>query len=103
MTRQPAFLPDTQLFSIGQANNLPREEKLRLYRSLVPREIIRRFGIDPETLADSEGRPLLKIECPSGTLTVELELRHAWDARDPLMYLQKESKVSRNCFLMHQR
>ncbi len=87
--RQPlSALSGTELFSIHQVNHLPDEQKLRVYRRLVPHRVLRLFGIDPETLADSEGRRLVEIECPSGTSSVELVLRHAWNAQDPTVFLQ---------------
>jgi len=86
--RQPPSLLDTQLFSINQVNNLPDEEKLPVYRRLIPREIPQRLGINPETLTDSEGHSLLKIECYPGTSSVEISLRHAWKAQEPVVYLQ---------------
>ena len=85
--RQPhPLLPDRQLFSISQVNHLPDEERLQVYRHLVPFEVLLRFGIDPETLADQDGHPL--FECLPGDSSVELSLRHAWGAEDPVLYLQ---------------
>jgi hypothetical protein len=86
-TRQPhPLLAGRQLFSISQVNRLPDEERLQVYRHLVPFEVLLRFGIDPETLADRDGRPLFK--CVPGASSVELSLRHAWGAEDPVLYLQ---------------
>jgi hypothetical protein len=74
------------LFSIGQVNKLPHEQISQVYRHLVPLEVLHRFGIDAQTLADSEGRAL--YECNPGISSVEISLRHAWDAKDPVLYLQ---------------
>jgi hypothetical protein len=82
----PPLLQDIELFSIGQVNKLPHEQMSQVYRHLVPREVLHRFGIDPQTLADSEGRAL--YECNPGISSVEISLRHAWDAKDPVLYLQ---------------
>ena len=88
MRQPPPLLLDTRLFSISQINNLPDEQRQQVYRRLVPGEVLQRFGIDPETLSDGEGRSLLDIECSSGASSVEISLRHAWDAPDPMIYLQ---------------
>lgn len=86
-TRQPPpFLLDLELFSIGQVNKLPPEQMLQVYHYLMPPELALRFGIDPETLVDGEGRPL--VECQPAISSVELSLRHVWDAQDPVLYLQ---------------
>jgi hypothetical protein len=79
-------LQDMKMFSIGQINELPREQMLQVYRHLIPLEILLRFGINSQTLADSEGRAL--NECQPGVSSVEITLRHAWDAKDPVLYLQ---------------
>ena len=88
MRQPPPLLLDTRLFSISQINNLPDEQRQHVYQRLVPSEVLQRFGIDPETLSDSEGRPLFALECSPGTSSVEISLRHAWDAPDPMIYLQ---------------
>lgn len=86
-TREPPpLLLDLELFSIGRVNKLPHEHMLAVYRHLVPLEILLHFGIDPETLQDAEGHPL--FECRPGASSVELSLRHARDAEDPILYLQ---------------
>jgi hypothetical protein len=82
----PSFPPDLDLLSISQINRLPDDRRWQIYRSLVPPEAIQQFGIDPETLSDSEGRSL--FECLPGPSSVKLSLRHVWGAPDPLLYLQ---------------
>jgi hypothetical protein len=86
-TRQPPpLLQDIQLFSIGQVNKLPHEQMSQVYRHLVPLEILHRFRIDPQTLTDGDGHTL--YECKPGVSSVEVSLHHAWDAEDPVLYLQ---------------
>jgi len=86
-TRQASsFLLDLQLLSIGQVNSLPHEQMLQIYQHLVPRELLLRFGIDPETLADRDGHSL--CEYRPGISSMELLLYHAWGAEDPVLYLQ---------------
>jgi len=86
MRRLSPPLSDLQLFSISQVNSLPREQRQQVYRHLIPPEVLRRFGINPRTLAASDGHPL--FECRPAASSVELSLRHVWDADDPLLYLQ---------------
>jgi hypothetical protein len=59
---------------------------LQVYRHLVPLEILLRFGIDPQTLTDAEGRTL--FECQPGPSSVEMSLHHSGDAQDPVLYVQ---------------
>ena len=74
------------LYSIGQVNALPRERRGQVYRSLVPRDVVLRFDVDPETLADEDGAALFRVV--AGPSSVALSLKHAVDAEDPLLYLQ---------------
>ena len=86
-TRQPPpLLKDLNLYAIGQVNKLPPEQVQQIYRHLIPLEILTRFGIDPETVADAQGRDM--FECRPGVSSVELSLRHVWDAQDPVLYVQ---------------
>ncbi|HET92360.1 MAG TPA: hypothetical protein ENN99_16720 [Chloroflexi bacterium] len=81
----PPLLQDVELFSIRQVNKLAHEQMRQVYHHLIPLELLFRFGID-QTLTDSEGRPLFTFQ--TGVSSVELALRHVWDAQDPVLYLQ---------------
>jgi hypothetical protein len=86
-TRQPPpLLKDLNLYTIGQINKLPPEQVQQIYRHLIPLDILMRFGIDPQTVADAQGREM--FECRPGVSSVELSLRHVWDAQDPVLYVQ---------------
>ena len=86
-TRQPPpLLRDIELFSISQVNKLDPDQMYQVYRHLVPFEILQRFGIDSQTLSDSEGHTL--YECKPGISSVEISLRHTWNDKDPILYLQ---------------
>jgi len=86
-TRQPPpLLKDLNLYTIGQVNKLPPEQVQQIYRHLIPLDILMHFGIDPKTVADDQGREL--FECRPGISSVELSLRHVWDAQDPVLYVQ---------------
>ena len=86
-TRQPPpLLKDLDLYTIGQVNKLPPEQVQQIYRHLIPLDILMRFGIDPRTVADAQGREM--FECRPGVSSVELSLRHVWDAQDPVLYVQ---------------
>jgi len=82
----PPLLQDEELYSIAQVNRLPHEQMLQVYKHLVPLDILRRFEIDSQALTDSEGHAL--YECEPGLSSVELSLRHMWNAEDPVLYLQ---------------
>jgi len=74
------------LYSIGQVNALPQDQRAAIYHSLVPLDLLLRFDIDPHTLVAKPSHSLFRID--AGTTSVALSLRHAADAEDPLLYLQ---------------
>jgi hypothetical protein len=79
-------LADLDIRTVGRINALPREQRRRVYHSLIPLDVLLRFDIDSEALDQPADAPLLQlVPRPS---SVELYLRHEADAEDPLLYLQ---------------
>jgi hypothetical protein len=72
--------------SISALNRLPPEAQERYYAALLPPALLRPFQIDPHTLADADGRKLLTITGAADSSGVEIDLRHAPGAPDPLFY-----------------
>jgi acetoin utilization protein AcuC len=66
--------------SLFGVNSLPPEERDGYYRALVPEALLARFGLARES-------ELIAVRAPDGSATVELEVRHAPEAEDPLLYL----------------
>lgn len=72
--------------TISSINALPRQERRRIYASLLPVDLLRRFDINPPTVTAPDARGLFDVlPHPS---SVELKLRHRPDALDPILYLQ---------------
>ncbi len=67
--------------SLRGINSLEREVKRTLYLTLIPGNLLERFGVPP----DDEKR--LQINCPADTRSVEIVLCHEAGARDPVLYL----------------
>lgn len=79
-------MSDLSLHSISQVNALSRDQRAQIYRSLVPLDVVLRFGIDLDTLTTETDSSLFRID--AGATSVALSLRHAPGAGDPLLYLQ---------------
>ncbi|MFO7743148.1 MAG: hypothetical protein R6X31_12625 [Anaerolineae bacterium] len=79
-------LSGLDLYSIGQINALPHDQRARVYRSLIPADVILRFDIDPQALKTDSDSHLFKVRTRS--TSVSLSLTHRADAVDPLLYLQ---------------
>ncbi|HEY42504.1 MAG TPA: hypothetical protein G4O11_00795 [Anaerolineae bacterium] len=71
--------------SIASINDLPNDAKEVIYRRFIPQVLLEMFSV-PATFQDSQGRNLLRLECEAGTSNVILDLRHEYDAPDPLLY-----------------
>ncbi|MEJ2562663.1 MAG: hypothetical protein P8Z42_08220 [Anaerolineales bacterium] len=71
--------------SIAAVNQLTLGEKTSIYRRFIPEVLRQRFNL-PSDYQDVEGRDLLRLECESGSTEVILDLRHSYEAEDPLLY-----------------
>ncbi len=80
-------------YSIAGINRLPPEEKHEIYRRFIPRELLARFGI-PADLTDEQGRSLVTFRCSEGATDVVVDLRHRFDAPDPLLYAHLTDTVN---------
>jgi hypothetical protein len=72
--------------SIREINDLPREEKLVIYQSLLPNWGFQAFGISPEAY-NIHSESIIRLRCPTGSNTVELSVYHPDEDRDPVLYL----------------
>lgn len=77
-----------KLYSLNQINVLPEPVKLGVYRHLVPDQLLSDFCIDPDTLCNAQGVPLVTFTCPAGSRVVEVDVRPEPDFEDPLLYLE---------------
>jgi len=78
----------TRLYSLRQINELPAEEREKIYRHLLPDQLLEDFGIDPQTLSDVHGNRLVTFSCPRGCSSVEIDVRSEAGFPDPLLYVE---------------
>ncbi len=86
--------------SIAALNNLPPAEKERRYAEIIPPTLLQRFGIDPASMAGRDGHKLLSLTDGSGSSSVEIEVRHAPDALDPLFYCHLTDTITRQIMVL---
>ena len=77
-----------RLYSLRQINELPGPTKEGIYRRLLPSQLLQEMGIDPETLCDAQGNPLVSFTCPEDSPLVEIDVRPEAGFPDPLLYLE---------------
>ncbi len=74
-----------QPYTIGGINQLPEEQKRKIYCDLIPRELLERFSI-PRSFLDEQGRSLIRANWEPGQPSVEVSLFHRLDFPDPILY-----------------
>lgn len=79
--------------SIRGINGLPEDDKLAVYRTLIPERIYADYQIDRETLT-AEGRPVVRIRCPKGSRAFEISVRRRAEDRDPVLFLNMADTFS---------
>lgn len=75
----------TQPYTIGAINQLPEEQKRKIYFDLIPRELIERFNL-PRTFIDPQGNSIIQAKWAPGNPSMELALYHRADFPDPVLY-----------------
>jgi hypothetical protein len=72
--------------SVRGINNLETEQKLGIYRTLIPDWLLRRFQINPNTFSVN-GKSVIELRSPPNSRAMELSLFHEPGAADPVMYV----------------
>ncbi|MBO9363298.1 MAG: hypothetical protein J7452_13955 [Thermoflexus sp.] len=96
--RSERFVVDGRpLASLREIHRLPEEAQRAIYRTLIPDFLLERYGINPVTLCDSAGQPLVRIRGESAD--VEIEVWRQAEDRDPLVYLHF-AETLHNCIIV---
>jgi hypothetical protein len=74
--------------TIRLINELPENAKQRIYRSLIPRELLSKFGIDPITWKGPDNEKYVTLKAKSGGIDVYLEARSPFDPDDPFFAIE---------------
>ncbi len=93
-------MTDYAVHMIGGLNKLPEQERFSYARLLIPPALFERYHLNPDTLADDQGRPLLVWNGPPGTTAMELSLYHRPGAPDPLMYFHITDTISQQLHVL---
>jgi hypothetical protein len=75
------------LSSIRQINSLSRATKHSLYCSLVPLSILNEPCTTTLNAPQAPDALSIRLNCPENTGFVEIDIRHPYDRRDPLLYV----------------
>jgi hypothetical protein len=72
--------------SIRGINELPKDDKIAIYRTLLPGWLFENYNIDPVSLTVN-GEPVVYIRCPKGSRAIEASVRRSATDVDPMLYL----------------
>lgn len=76
------------LFSLMEINRLPVSVKERIYSTIVPRALFKRFEIDPETFCGPDGSKRISFVCPDGLGLLRVEARNDPQDRDCIFFVE---------------
>jgi len=76
------------LFSLGDINRLPREEREQIYSTLVPEAVFVDYGIDRATFCGRDGERKIRFIAPQGLGLLRIEVRLHRTDRDPLFFAE---------------
>jgi hypothetical protein len=79
-----AHLPVT----IKALNTLPYNPKLRLYRTLIPIQVLATFDINPRTWRNPDKLPQVKLEADTGSSKVKITAWYGPDPHNEFFYLE---------------
>jgi hypothetical protein len=79
-----AHLPVT----LQALNSLPENPKLRLYRTLIPIQVLAGFDINPRTWQNSDKQPQVKLQAEPGSSKVQITTWYGDDPQNEFFYLE---------------
>ena len=71
--------------SIAAINQLRESQKREIFSRFIPPQLLEQFEIG-SSLEDEQGRPLAKFRYRAGSTDFAIDLRHEFDAKDPLFF-----------------
>ncbi|HEV8308905.1 MAG TPA: hypothetical protein VGW35_14685 [Methylomirabilota bacterium] len=80
-----------EIGSIAKLNGLPAAVREGLYTRLVPSEVLARVAVDRRTGMNAAGDRLVRVVASPGQPWARVEVRAAWDDRDPLLLVDVET------------
>lgn len=74
--------------SLYEINHLPPEERIKLYRSLIPPPLLSLFGIDRNTLLNREGDKVVQFHTPETHGFASIDVKWRLKDQDSIFFLQ---------------
>lgn len=85
--------------SIREINDLPVDEKIKIYKTLIPAWILSDFGIDSETLQKND-QLAVSFRFPSNSRSVEISARNEVGDLDPILYLNMTDTLNNQILVL---
>jgi hypothetical protein len=85
---EPILVDGVPMRSLRQINTLPEEQKVAVYRRLIPDDLLIQFGIDPVTWTNVDGVKLVNLEAGKDTGFLRIRVIPFPDFPDSLFQLE---------------
>ena len=85
--------------SIREINVLPIDEKVNIYKTLIPPWILSEFGIDTHTLTKNN-REVVSFRFPPSSRTVEISVKNESKDIDPILYLNMTDTLNNQILVL---
>lgn len=85
----------TRPISLQAVNNLPANAKQRIYRMLIPSELLTRFEINPLSWKQPEGDERVTLTAEAGTGDLHISVRDAATDTDPFFCIELSENAMR--------
>lgn len=72
--------------SLREINGLPEEEKIDIYKTLLPDWLFTSYGVDRDDLT-LDGQQVVRFRFPVGSRALEISVKHKLTDADPMLYL----------------
>ncbi len=93
--------PDGSLLnSLATINQLPADLRDQVYHTLLPDDLLERFGIDKVTLCNPRGEKVVFIDASPHTGLVEIRVWRQLSDRDPVLYIQLVDTVNNQMLVL---
>ncbi len=76
------------LFSLKEINALAKQEKERIYATLVPDIVFERYGFDRDSYLSPDGRERIRFICPKGLGLLRIAVRRQPEDDDDLFFVE---------------
>ena len=85
--------------TIREINVLPDNEKIAIYKTLIPPWVFIDFGIDDNTLT-KHNHQVITFRFPSGSRAIEINVKNNFEDNDPILYIHMTDTLNNQLLVL---